>query len=96
MPASSEKMRAAPMVIRSISVGSESTPSSTRRSPTPSAVSSPVMPKAAWSNSTSLSWAAWGAWSVAMQSMVPSASAARSTSMSCCERSGGFTFMQVS
>src|ERR1039458_9032287 len=33
------------------------------------AVSKPVMPKAARSNSTCFSWKAWGAWSVAMASI---------------------------
>ena len=48
-----------------------------RSSSTATAVSSPTIPLAAWSNSTSLSLSAWGAWSVAMQSMVPSASASQ-------------------
>ena len=46
------------------------------------AVSSPTMPLAAWSNSTSLSVSAWGAWSVAIASRVPSASASRQASTS--------------
>ena len=59
------------------------------------AVSSPVTPKGASSNGTSFSSAAWGAWSVAMQSRVPSASAAISASRSDSSRSGGFILWRV-
>src|SRR6266550_1122728 len=63
---------------------------------TPSAVSSPINPGGAASNSASFSWAACGAWSVAMLSIVPSARAARSASTSFAERSGGLTLKLVS
>ena len=56
-------------------------------------VSSPVVPIGASSNGTSFSSRACGAWSVAMQSIVPS----RRPSISACRsdsvRSGGFIFM---
>ena len=55
-----------------------------------SAVSKPVTPNGAQSNSTCLRCAAWGAWSVAMASTVPSASAAMSASRSSRAASGGF------
>ena len=57
------------------SSGSETRPAPTRRSrQSGTAVSSPTMPKAAWSYSTFLSSTVCGAWSVAMQSIVPSRS----------------------
>ena len=49
------------------------------------------MPGGAWSNGCSLSSWAWGAWSVAMASIVPSSSPARTASTSAAGRSGGFT-----
>ena len=55
------KARAAFTVSLAISSGSVSTFSSTRRKHNPSAVSRPIIPKAAWSNSTSFSCAACGA-----------------------------------
>ena len=76
--------------------GSVSTFSSTSLSPRPSAVSRPTMPKAAWSNSSCFSCVACGAWSVAMQSIVPSASASMSASRSASVRSGGAHLVEVS
>ena len=49
------------------------------------------MPMAAAPHSQSLSSCGCGAWSVATQSMVPSASASRSAMTSASVRSGGFT-----
>ena len=49
------------------------------------------MPMAAAAHSVSLSSTGCGAWSVATQSIVPSASAARSASTSARVRSGGLT-----
>ena len=54
------------------------------------------MPKAAASNSQSLSWMACGAWSVAMQSIVPSRRPSTQAATSAGVRSGGFTFAFVS
>ena len=56
-----------------------------------SAVSRPSMPGGAWSNGASLASWVWGAWSVAMASMVPSARPARTAATSASVRSGGFT-----
>ena len=58
--------------------------------------SRPIMPGDASANSQSFSSGECGAWSVAMQSMVPSASASRSASTSSSSRSGGFTLQAVS
>ena len=55
------------------------------------AVSSPVTPIGAISNGCSFSSRACGAWSVATQSMVPSARARRSSVTSASVRSGGLT-----
>ncbi len=49
------------------------------------------MPGRAYAHSHSLSSTACGAWSVAMMSITPSASAARSAAMSAAVRSGGLT-----
>jgi hypothetical protein len=54
------------------------------------------MPKAAFSNSTSFSTGECGAWSVAMASMVPSASASQRASMSAWVRRGGLHLQKVS
>ena len=56
-----------------------------------SAVSRPSMPIAAAAHSHSLSSVGWGAWSVATQSMVPSASPTRSACTSSAVRKGGLT-----
>src|SRR5215471_14515304 len=58
---------------------------------TRSAVSRPVMPNEACDHSVSLDSAGCGAWSVATQSIVPSARAARRAATSAAVRSGGFT-----
>ncbi len=55
------------------------------------AVSSPSMPGGAWSSGSSLASWVWGAWSVAMASIVPSARPARMAATSSSVRSGGFT-----
>ena len=47
-------------------------------------------------NSTSFSWTAWGAWPVAIASIVPSASPTRHASTSAALRSGGDIFVFVS
>ena len=60
------------------------------------AVSSPVVPIAASSNGTSFSWRAWGAWSVATQSITPRRSASTSATRSASERSGGFILNRLS
>ncbi len=60
------------------------------------AVSRPTMPNAAWSYSTFLSSTVWGAWSVAMQSMVPSRSPSTTAWRSASDRSGGFILVEVS
>ena len=57
----------------------------------PSAVSSPSIPGGAWSNGASFASWVCGAWSVAMQSIVPSARPARTAATSASVRSGGFT-----
>ena len=57
-------------------------PARTSSSTSGSAVSRPMMPNAACSNSTSFSTGECGAWSVATASMVPSASASRSAATS--------------
>jgi hypothetical protein len=54
------------------------------------------MPFAAASNSRSFSTAECGAWSVAMQSMVPSARPSRTARTSSAERSGGFILKEGS
>ncbi len=54
------------------------------------------MPIGASSNATSFSSRACGAWSVAMQSMVPSRSPSISACRSSSVRSGGFIFSRVS
>jgi hypothetical protein len=83
--------------MRSTSSSSPITPGST--SPVCSAakaVSSPVTPMGASSNGCSFSSRAWGAWSVAMQSIAPERSASISAWRSDSARSGGFIFMFVS
>ena len=60
------------------------------------AVSSPVVPIGASSHGTSFSSRACGAWSVAMQSMVPSRRPSISAWRSASPRSGGFIFSRVS
>ena len=78
--------------IRSATSGQPNRPVSTIAScTTRSAVSRPVMPCAATAHSVSLSSTGCGAWSVATQSMVPSASASRSAATSAAVRSGGLT-----
>ena len=78
--------------IRSATPAQSSSPVSTMACcTTRSAVSSPVMPNAAVSHSVSLSSTGCGAWSVATQSMVPSASPSRSAATSAAVRSGGLT-----
>ena len=57
------------------------------------AVSRPITPFGAASNGTSFSCARCGAWSVAMQSSVPSASASISAARSAAERNGGFILL---
>ena len=61
-----------------------------------SAVSKPVMPNAAKSYSHCLSTTVWGAWSVAIASMVPSFSPSSNAWRSTSDRSGGFIFVFVS
>src|SRR6202044_3244197 len=78
--------------IRSATSAQSSSPVSTMAScTTRSAVSRPVMPLAAAAHSASLASTGCGAWSVATQSMVPSASPWRSASTSAWVRSGGLT-----
>ena len=60
------------------------------------ACSSPSIPGRASTKAWSLSCGAWGAWSVATASMVPSASAARTASTCSSVRSGGLTLKVVS
>jgi hypothetical protein len=55
-----------------------------------SAVSRPTTPKGARSNSLSFSAGVWGAWSVAMQSSVPSTRPSTIAWRSPSQRSGGF------
>src|SRR5256712_3993141 len=86
--------RAGSRLQRAISVASGRSPGRTSRSSTTAtAASSPTTPKAARSNSPSFSESACGAWSVAMQSTVPSASASISASTSRLVRSGGAIFV---
>ena len=59
------------------------------------AVSRPVTPIAALSKGTSFSSLACGAWSVAMQSIVPSRSPSISAWRSASERSGGFILKRI-
>ena len=63
---------------------------------TAKAVSSPVTPIAACSKGTSFSSEACGAWSVATQSIVPSASPSISAWRSSSVRSGGFILKRAS
>ena len=83
--------RAATAWVSGSSPGSTSSVSTTAR-----AVSSPVVPGGAWSNSCSFSSGACGAWSVATASTVPSPSPARSASRCSAVRSGGLTRRFVS
>src|SRR5215831_13581453 len=77
--------------------GSDTMPLCTSRSKhNDTAVSRPVMPNGALSNSTCFSSAACGAWSVAMTSMLPSARPSSMASRSAPSRSGGFIFVLVS
>ena len=55
-----------------------------------------MTPKGASSNGASFSWSACGAWSVAMQSMVPSRRPAMRAWRSASVRSGGFILVEVS
>ena len=87
---------AGPVVKSSTSRRRVSSPLCTSPSPSERAVSRPTMPLAASANTTSFSESPCGAWSVAMASSVPSASAARTASRSRAERSGGFIFALVS
>jgi len=82
---------AGPVVRDSIARANGISPASTAASSTPSAVSMPLIPFAASPNSTSLSTAVCGAWSVATASAVPSRSASRHAAASPAERKGGFT-----
>ena len=83
--------------MRSATPAQSSRPVSTIAScTTRSAVSRPVMPFAAAAHSVSLASTGCGAWSVATQSMVPSASPRRSASTSALVRSGGLTLNTVS
>src|SRR5215469_7830803 len=66
------------------------------RRQSPSAVSRPIMPFGARSNSTSFSCVACGAWSVAIASTTPSRIASIIASRSAADRSGGFIFACVS
>src|SRR5579863_7078098 len=78
--------------IRSATSAQPSSPVSTMACwTTRSAVSRPVMPNAAVSHSVSLCSSGCGAWSVATQSMVPSARPLRSAVTSALVRSGGLT-----
>ena len=80
-----------PDVIRSTTTDSGSSPGSTRCVCTAAnAVSSPVTPIGATSNGCSFSSRECGAWSVAMQSIVPLRSASISAWRSLSVRSGGF------
>ena len=60
------------------------------------AVSSPSMPGGAWSSGLSFASGGWGAWSVAMASIVPSASPALIAAMSAAVRNGGLTLYTAS
>src|SRR5579872_3039282 len=88
----SRPIRAGRTDIRSATPVQSSSPVLTMAScTTRSAVSSPVIPQAASAHSVSLASTGCGAWSVATQSMVPSASASRSARTSAAVRNGGFT-----
>src|SRR2546421_1954615 len=90
LPPGSRSSRAGSRERRDTSVATESSPGLTSRSSSSvTAVSSPTTPLAAWSNSPSFSLTACGAWSVATQSIVPSASASISASVSRLLRRGG-------
>ena len=88
--------RAGPVVSAAMTVSSAAQPASTPPSRSGSAVSRPEMPNAARSYSTSFFTDACGAWSVAIASIVPSASASQSARTSPSVRSGGFTFVDAS
>ena len=60
-----------------------------------SAVSRPIMPKGASSNSAFFSKSLCGAWSVTMASTVPSFTPSTSAAASSAVRSGGFTLRKV-
>ena len=95
-PPGRPRTRAGREVKSATSALGDSNPRRTRSSDSGNAVSSPSMPKAAFSNSTSFSTDEWGAWSVAMASTVPSASASHSASMSAMVRRGGLHLVKVS
>ena len=89
---SSRPIRAGRTDIRSATPAQSSSPVSTIVATTTlSAVSRPSMPGFAAAHSVSLSSGACGAWSVATQSIVPSARPSRSAATSSAVRSGGFT-----
>ena len=67
-----------------------------RSSDSDTAVSRPMTPNGARSNSTAFSSAWCGAWSVAMASMLPSASPSSIASRSASARNGGFILKLVS
>src|SRR3989440_7772570 len=97
LPPGSRSSRAGSRERRDTSVATESSPGLTSRSSSSvTAVSSPTTPLAAWSNSPSFSLTACGAWSVATQSIVPSASASISASVSRLLRRGGAILMFAS
>src|SRR5256885_6076230 len=97
LPPGSRSSRAGSRESRDTSVAPASSPRLTSRSSSSvTAVSSPTTPLAAWSNSPSFSLTACGAWSVATQSIVPSASASISASVSRLLRRGGAIFMFAS
>src|SRR2546428_2464318 len=97
LPPGKRSSRAGSRDSRETSVATDSRPGRTRRSSSSAtAVSRPITPLAAWSNSPSFSLSACGAWSVATQSMVPSASASISASVSRFVRSGGAIFLLAS
>src|SRR5262249_14977009 len=84
------KIRAGPADIRSSRVGRSIRPGSTSDVfNAANAVSRPVTPNGASSNGTSFSSRAWGAWSVAIASIVPSTRAAMSAERSSLVLSGG-------
>ena len=58
-------------------------------------VSTPMTPGEAWAKGTRLDSWSWGAWSLAMQSMVPSATAAMTARRSSSLRNGGDTLAKV-
>ena len=88
---SSRRQRAGPAVSRSTAAAGPGSGLDQLGEGHGQAVSSPSMPGGAVAHSTSLSSRAWGAWSVAMASMVPSASPWRTASTSAFSRSGGLT-----